>query len=294
MNNRKINITNPYHTDQVRNHYEPNRDLKKGFWGMWRIMARDLIKSAGLGWRLFLRDFSAKYRQSSLGYLWTFIIPAITVLTFIFLNKSQVLNIGDVNIPYPLFALFGITVWGILQEMVVGISAILNASVGLVRKINFPKISLVYSPILITMVNFLIKLLMVVILCIIYRIVPSSGAFYFPLLLIPIVFLSIGLGFYFSIIGAIFKDIGNYLIIIFQILMLLTPVLYDIPDVSFFKLINRFNPFFYLIYTVRDIVFVGNFDYKLGFLISIAISIIVLFSGWRFYHVATSRIVEKI
>lgn len=294
MDYKKKSNINPYYPGQIQNYYEPNKDLKKGFFGMWRIMAKDLIRSAGLGWRLFLRDFSAKYRQSSLGYLWTLIIPIVTVLTFIFLNKSQVLNIGDVNIPYPVFALFGITIWGIVQEMVVGISAILDASVGLVRKINFPKISLVYSPILITMVNFFIKLLMVIVLCIVYKVVPSQGAFYFPLLLIPIVFLSIGLGFYFSIVGAIFKDVGNYLIIIFQILMLLTPVLYEIPDVSFFKLINRFNPFFYLIYTVRDIVFMGSFDYKLGFLISVAISIIILFSGWRFYHVATSRIVEKI
>lgn len=292
---KKEDITANYNSsEEFNNYYEPNKDLKRGFFWMWLAMFRDLVKSAGLGWRLFLRDFSAKYRQSSLGYLWTIIIPIITVLTFIFLNKSQILNIGDVDIPYPVFALFGITVWGVIQEMVVGISAILNISVGLVRKINFPKISLVYSPILITMVNFIIKLMLVIIICIIYKVIPSMHAFYFPLLLIPIIFLSIGIGFYFSIVGAIFKDIGNYLIVIFQILMLLTPVLYATPDVAFFEIINRFNPFFYLIYTIRDVVFTGAFNYTMGFFISTVISIVIFFSGWRFYHVATGRIVEKV
>jgi len=278
----------------IKSYYEPNKDLKKGFWGMWKVMVGDLIRSAGLGWRLFLRDFSAKYRQSSLGYLWTIIIPVVTVLTFIFLNRSQVLNIGDVGIPYPIFALFGVTVWSIIQETVVGISMILNASVGLVRKINFPKISLVYSPVLITLVNFLIKVILVIILCIFYKIIPSICAFYFPLLLLPILLISIGLGFYFAILGAVFKDIGNYLVVLFQILMLITPVLYSVPDVTFFQIINKINPFFYLIYTIRDVVFLGKFNYGLGFSISLFISIIIFFSGWRFYHVATARIVEKV
>ncbi len=276
------------------NYYEPNKDLKKGFFGMWRVMFSDLIRSAGLGWRLFLRDFSAKYRQSSLGYLWTLIIPIITVLTFIFLNKAQVLNVGNVKIPYPVFALFGITIWGIIQEMVIGISSVMDASVGLVRKINFPKISLVYSPVLITIVNFLIKIFLVIILCIIFKVVPSVFALYSPLMLIPIFLISIGIGFYFAILGAIFKDVSNYTLILFQILMLATPVLYDIPKSGFFSLINKYNPFFYLIYSLRDAVFVGSFNYGFGYLISVLISIIVFFTGWRFYHVATARIVEKI
>lgn len=281
-------------SSEVEAYYEPNKDLKRGFFRMWSVMYRDLIKSAGLGWRLFLRDFSAKYRQSSLSYLWTLVIPIVTVLTFVILNESQILNIGDVNIPYPVFALFGVTIWGIIQEMVVGISSVLNASVGLVRKINFPKISLVYSPVLITMINFIIKFLLLVILCIFFKVTPSIYSIYFPLLLIPILFLSIGLGFYFSILGAVFKDIGNYLIVLFQILMLLTPVLYDIPETSLFRIINKINPFFYFIYNIRNIVFTGDFVYRPGFYISVIVSIAILLSGWRFYHVATTRIVEKI
>lgn len=278
----------------IINFYEPNKDLKKGFFGMWNVMFREVGASAGLGWRLFLRDFSAKYRQSSLGYLWTLIIPIITVLTFIFLNKSQVLNIGEIDIPYPLFALFGITIWGIIQETVVGVSLVLDASVGLVRKINFPKLSLVYSPVLIALVNFFIKIVIVIILCIYFGTVPSIYALYFPILLIPIFLLSIGIGFYFSIVGAIFKDVANYLIVIFQILMLVTPVLYSAPQKGFFLTINRYNPFFYLIYTIRDVTFIGEFNYRLGFLISVIVCIVIFLTGWRFYHLATSRIAEKI
>lgn len=291
---KKMDSTRPRTFGKTASLYEPNENLKEGFWGMWRIMTRELVDSAGLGWRLFLRDFSAKYRQSSLGYLWTIIIPIITVLTFIFLNESEILNVGEVDIPYPVFALFGITIWGIIQETVVGVSMVLNMSVGLVRKISFPKISLIYSPVLISMVNFLIKVILVVGLCIFYKLVPSIYALYFPLLLLPIFFLSVGIGFYFAIVGAIYKDIGNYLIVLFQILMLLTPVLYSVSDIAIFQIINRLNPFFYLIYTIRDMVFTGSFNYGSGFFISLAVSIILLLSGWRFYHVATARIVEKV
>ena len=41
----------------------------------WREHVRNLVNSRELAWRLFVRDTSAQYRQSVLGYLWVFIPP---------------------------------------------------------------------------------------------------------------------------------------------------------------------------------------------------------------------------
>jgi len=50
--------------------------------------------------------FFAIYKQSFIGILWALIIPLVSVGTFIILNRSGVFTIGDINVPYPIYAIF--------------------------------------------------------------------------------------------------------------------------------------------------------------------------------------------
>ena len=90
------------------NLYAPNRHLKLGI-RIWAEMFQELIRSRELIWRLFLRDFLAKYKQTVLGILWAIIMPLLMVGTFVFLNRAGVINIGKTEIPYPVFALLGLS-----------------------------------------------------------------------------------------------------------------------------------------------------------------------------------------
>ena len=67
--------------------YVPNIQLKLGV-RIWREMFRELFASRELIIRFFIRDFSAKYRQSLFGYFWALIIPFIAIGTFVFLDRT--------------------------------------------------------------------------------------------------------------------------------------------------------------------------------------------------------------
>lgn len=54
--------------------YTPNSHLGIG-WRVWSEMVQELARSRGLMWRLFLRELSARYRQTAFGYIWAF-LPA--------------------------------------------------------------------------------------------------------------------------------------------------------------------------------------------------------------------------
>ena len=83
------------------------RRLRKN--SVLREMFRDLRASRELAWRLFVRDTSAQYRQSMLGYVWAFLPPLVASVPFIFLNSQGVVNIEGTPIPYPAYALIGTT-----------------------------------------------------------------------------------------------------------------------------------------------------------------------------------------
>ena len=79
--------------------YTPAGVRRNGM-GEWRVMVNDLVSSRRLIWLLILRDISARYRQSVLGYVWAVIPQVVTVGVFAFLNASRVLPIGGTRIAY--------------------------------------------------------------------------------------------------------------------------------------------------------------------------------------------------
>ena len=78
---------------------------------IWLVMAGQLWSSRELIWRLIYRDISVRYRQSFLGYVWAVIPAVLTVLIFTYLTEQRVLPIGKLALPYPVFALWSLSVW---------------------------------------------------------------------------------------------------------------------------------------------------------------------------------------
>jgi len=66
----------------------PSVEGHSGIFATTRLMWLELISSKELIWRLFLRDFKAKYRQSALGVVWAVLMPLVTVGMFVSMNRS--------------------------------------------------------------------------------------------------------------------------------------------------------------------------------------------------------------
>ena len=137
------------------------------------VMFHELISSRELIWRLFLRDFKARYRQTVLGVLWAILMPIITVGIFVGMNRSGVFQAGEMKVPYPLFALVGVTIWGVFSTALSSAcSSLINAGPMLV-KINFPKISLVIASTGQGLVDLLIKAALVCSFIVWYGVFPD-------------------------------------------------------------------------------------------------------------------------
>src|SRR5436190_9728657 len=72
-----------------------------------RGMIRDLAASRELAWRLCVRNISAQYRQSALGYFWAIGPPLMTSVLFILLNSANLLRMGDTGVAYPVYVIVG-------------------------------------------------------------------------------------------------------------------------------------------------------------------------------------------
>jgi len=107
--------------------YEPDNFLKKGYLSIFREIYDEFKKNRWLTYQLFKRDFFALYKQSFIGVLWAFIIPIISVGIFILLNRSGIFSIGDINVPYPIYAILGMAFWQLFS------TGLINSSNALVK-----------------------------------------------------------------------------------------------------------------------------------------------------------------
>ncbi|MCL5236816.1 MAG: ABC transporter permease [Nitrospirae bacterium] len=274
--------------------YEPDKFIKIGFFASWKAMAVSLFMSRELIWRLFLRDFKAKYRQSFLGILWAILNPVITVGIFIFLNRSGILNIGETYIPYPLFALIGISIYSIFST---GLSATSNSIIGagpMVVKINFPKISLVIAAMGQAIVEFLVRLILIFFLFTIYGVTPCWSSILLPVALLPFILLTLGIGLFLSLLAGVLRDIIHLVSFFTTLLLFLLPVLYPAPQAGILVTLNRWNPLSHLIAGCRDILISGNLFDAAGFLWATIFSIIVFLVSWRIFFLSEPRIAERV
>jgi len=274
--------------------YEPDNLLRKGYLSIFSQIFLELKQNRWLTYQLFKRDFLSTYKQSVFGVLWAVILPLVSIGVFIVLNRSGVLNIGDIGAPYSIYALLGIAFW---QFFSTGLSACSNSLVNagsMVLKINFSKKSLVIASAAKAIVPFLIQIIMVCVLFVGYGRGPHIISLLIPIFIIPLILFTIGLGFLASLLNGIIRDIGNVISILLTFLMFFTPVLYAKPRIGTLATLTRYNPLYYLVSTPRDAILKGVFSEWEGFLIVCFISIVLFIGCLLVFHLTETRVTERI
>lgn len=274
--------------------YEPDNSLKKGYLSIFSEIFNELKRNRWLTRQLFKRDFLTIYKQSFIGVLWAIIIPLVSVGTFIVLNRSGIFTIGDINVPYPIYAILGMAFWQLFATGLIASSNSLVKAGPMIAKINFSKKSLVIASTGQAIVSFLIQFVLVGILFVYYWIAPSIAILLVPITIIPIMLLTLGLGFILSLLNGIVRDIGNILSILITFLMFLTPVLYAKPTTGILATVTNYNPLYYMVSVQRELVLMGTISEWKGFLITSIISCIVFIICLVTFHLTETRVAERI
>lgn len=273
--------------------YEPTDKLPRNFTVTTKGMLENLHRSKELVWQFFIRDFKAKYKQSLLGWSWLLIMPLVTMGTFLFLNMSGVITIGKIPVPYPIFGLLGISLWQIFSNGWGLLTASLLSGSAFIGKVDFPKEVLLIAALGQVLVEFVIRLIVVLIVYVIYGLTPSVGILLLPLYLLPLLLLVLGLGSLTSLLSIIIRDTANFINLGTTFLIFLMPIMYNLPQQELLGLINQYNPLYFLIETPRQIIISGTFMYPEAFLLSSLFALIIFSLGWHIFYVSQSKIAER-
>ena len=205
------------------------------------------------------RDIVTVYKQTVLGPLWYLIQPLFTSITFtIIFNNLAGINTGTV--PPFLFNLAGITVWNYFTACLTGTSNTFGANAGIFGKVYFPRIIVPISIVISNLLKFGIQFGIFIAFYLLYyfqgaAISLNGLVVFFPLLIIVMGILGLGLGMFISSLVTKYRDFSHLIGFGVQLLMYVSAVVYPMALVKEkmpeYVWLVQYNPLAYIIETTR-------------------------------------------
>jgi lipopolysaccharide transport system permease protein len=213
--------------------------------------------------RLAKREIEARYRGSLLGIFWTVLVPVIMLLvygftfTVVFQAKWEIPAGGKGHFVLLLFS--GLIIFNLFSECLNRAPGLLLQHASYIKKVVFPLEILPWVTLIVALFNAATSS---VILAIVYAVllgVPPITAVYLPLMLLPILFLSLGLTLFFSSVGVFVRDLQQLMGLITMVIMFLSPLFYPISALpERYRTYIKFSPISLAIEESRKVLFLGQ------------------------------------
>lgn len=193
---------------------------------------REIWRYRDLFWFLVWRDIKTKYAQSILGVGWAVIQPVFSMIIFtvIFGNLAKIDSEG---VPYAIFSYTALVPWTYFSNSLTNAGGSLLAAKNMLTKVYFPRLVIPIVPVLATLVDFSVSLLILIGMMIWFGIMPTVGSFLIPLFVLLMMLTASGLGMWLTALAIQYRDIRYGLNFFVRLLMYASPVIYatsTIPD----------------------------------------------------------------
>ncbi|WP_319800087.1 ABC transporter permease [Flavobacterium sp. N1718] len=265
-------------------------DLKE----VWRY--RDLLVL------LVRRDLVAFYKQTILGPLWYVIQPILTTVIFTIIFNG-IADIQTNGVPPFLFNLAGVTVWTFFSTCLTTTADTFKTNAALFGKVYFPRVIMPLSVVLSNLVKFLIQLVIFFGFYLYFyfsgvEIRPHASILLFPLLIISMALLGLGLGMIVSSLVSKYRDLSFLVVFGVQLLMYLSAVTYPIELVQQ-KLPQwawaiQYNPLAHMVEISRRMLLGGSDTAMESIGMTIIPTVVVLFVGLLIFNKTERTFIDTI
>jgi ABC-2 type transport system permease protein len=182
---------------------------------------RDLLRN------LVVKELKVKYKDSTLGFVWTLVRPLLYLLVYsvaigIFLGAGR--TIPDFGV----YLFTGLLVWTLFTDIVGGATGAIVSNAGLVKKVYFPRELLTLSVVGAALINAVLQVVVLIGAYVVTRQFPAIGDLYLvPLALVVLVLFSTALGLFLGAVNVYLRDV-EYLVEVGLLLWFwMTPIVYD-------------------------------------------------------------------
>ncbi len=176
-------------------------------------------------------EFKARFVRSRLGAIWMILHPlaqvAIYALVLSAVLKAKLPGI-DSQYAYSIYLMSGMVAWTLFVDIVGRLLTVFIDNGNLLKKMSFPKITLLFIVVGSALINFLLLFLAIFVVFGLLGHVSLSALYWLPMLVSITLMMAIGIGLLLGILNVFIRDVGQVMSIVLQFWFWLTPVVYNI------------------------------------------------------------------
>ena len=183
--------------------------------------------------QLTRREIAGRYRGSLIGVAWSFLNPLLLLLvyTFVFsvVFKSRWnINLNESKTDFAIILFAGMIIFSIFSEIINRAPSLIVSNVNFVKKVIFPLEILPWVLLGSVLFHGLVSLLVLLIVQFFVNHSISWTIVFFPLVLLPLTFASLGISWFLAALGVYVRDIGQITGVLTTVLMFVSAVFYPI------------------------------------------------------------------
>jgi lipopolysaccharide transport system permease protein len=234
---------------------------------------------------LTLRDIKVRYRTTAVGAAWALIQPLLTMAVLVVF--ATLFGVHGDRVPYPLFLISGLVPWTYFTHGLTQATHSIVSHEQLLAKVYFPRMVLPVAAVLGGVVDFLAAAVLVPAFMVYFGVLPSLAAVTLPLFVILAVATALALGLWLAVLNARYRDVGNMLPFVTQLLFFATPISYPMSAIpARFHLLAGLNPMTGVVEGFRWALFAARGESMPGAVwVSVAVTTVLLLGGgWFVLH----------
>jgi homopolymeric O-antigen transport system permease protein len=253
-------------------------------------LCRSLWRNRQLILQMTKRDIIGRYKGSILGLMWSFFNPLclLGIYTFVFSVVFKARWGGDFPDDKSKFALMlfvGMIVHGLFAEILNRAPGLILSNVSYVKKILFPLEILPISSMGAALFHTFISLIVLLTAFIFVNGFIQWTTIFLPLILVPLLILSLGFAWILSSIGVFLRDVAQPIGMVITILLFASPVFYPIsalPD--FARPWIMLNPLSFIIEQARAVLILGQLPNWNGISLYSLASFSIAWAGYAWFQ----------
>jgi ABC-type polysaccharide/polyol phosphate export permease len=256
-------------------------------------------------YNLAQRELRSRYKKSVLGWLWSLLNPASTLLIYslvfgvFFKSKPPDVAANGHTDAYALYLFAGLWVWNYFNGTVMGAIVALQASGPLLNKVYFPPACpAIANTITVLLQAFIESAILTVIMLLLGNL--GWSVLLFPLLIVLITLFSLGVGLALSVYNVFYRDV-NYLVTIgMNLLFYATPIIYPITQVPEeakgipLRALFQLNPIAQFVEWSRDIFWSNSWPSLASFLLLPTVAVLTFVIGLAIFNRKSRNIAQEL
>lgn len=176
---------------------------------------------------LVRREVKARYKNSSLGIVWSLFRPLVQLLIYYF-AIGQILGAARAVPDFAIFVFIGLTVWSLFSEIVSSSTTSMLANAGLVKKVYLPREIFPLSSVGGALFNFLVQVVVLLVAIAVVSHFPADARLLLaPVAVVTLVAFATAIGLVLSAVNVYLRDTEHLVEIALVVLFWTSPVVYS-------------------------------------------------------------------